>query len=398
MHTDEHYEGLADSALLLFEGEDWAEEGVQERVLKMLDELDEYDDITTDFSAWLRDYDHYVSTREALIEAKLDNGTAPRRHGDGFFRDLGKWLEKEEPQCSNDNCTRFVVPRAYTKDIVWRGEGDDRRIFATRFRGGIRTPDTLQGRVDTMRAFRRKVEAERDGLRVTPWAYYFMFSDRDAIISTLIFETLGFAAAAVLGSLLFFLHVLTVGVIAAGIACVDGGLFVVMWVWDVPLDVSAFICLAISIGLAVDYVVHVAHAFEHSPGTPPERAQAALVEIGGAVFKGGMSTFLGIVLLAASSAEVFRIFVRAHARAAGRPSGGARRAGVRSGWVWRPSAEASAHVPIAPLSLTSPLLPPPCAHRTADAHLCARHSSRCSSPLCSWRSSSAWRSSPRSQA
>jgi len=154
------------------------------------------------------------------------------------------------------------------------------------------------------------VAEEKAGLNVEIYSYFFVFSDRDDMITELIFGTLAYAAAAVLGALLLFLHVFTVLLIGVGIAAVDGGLFCVMWLWNVPLDVSAFICLAISIGLAVDYVVHVAHAFEHSSGDARERAQEGLREIGGSVFKGGMSTFLGIVLLSAAPSEVFRIFFK----------------------------------------------------------------------------------------
>ena len=92
----------------------------------------------------------------------------------------------------------------------------------------------------------------------------------------LVLETLAFAAAAVLGTLVFFLHPLSVAVIALAIASIDGGIFLLMYLWAVPLDAVAFICLAMSIGLSVDYVVHVAHAFEHEEGTPEQRIKAAL--------------------------------------------------------------------------------------------------------------------------
>ena len=78
-----------------------------------------------------------------------------------------------------------------------------------------------------------------------------------------------------------------------------------------PILVSAqFICLAMAIGMSVDYVVHLSHAFEHHAGTPRERARAAVCGIGSSVLKGGTSTFLGIVVLAAAPSEVFRTFFK----------------------------------------------------------------------------------------
>lgn len=189
---------------------------------------------------------------------------------------------------------------------VWEEEeegvrGDDRRIRATRWLGKMETPGTLQGRIDAMNDFKKAAaDAGAAKFGAVAYSYFFIFSERDAVVLQLIVTTLLSAAGAVLAVLLLFLHVGTVLLIAIGIAAVDGGLFIMMAFWAVPLDIGSFICLAIAVGLSVDYVVHVAHAFEHAHGTPAERAVAALHEIGGSVFKGGASTFLGIVLLAGS--------------------------------------------------------------------------------------------------
>ena len=155
-----------------------------------------------------------------------------------------------------------------------------------------------------MLAHRGAVEQSRGELDVVAWSYYFLFSDRDRIATVLVAETLAFAAVAVVGTLLLFLHAVNVAVIAVGIAAIDGALFCVMFVWGVPLDAVAFICLAMAIGMSVDYVVHLSHAFEHHAGSPRERAQAAVCGIGASVLKGGTSTFLGIVVLGAATSEV----------------------------------------------------------------------------------------------
>ena len=155
-----------------------------------------------------------------------------------------------------------------------------------------------------MLAHRGAVEQSRGDLDVVAWSYYFLFSDRDRIATVLVAETLAFAAVAVVGTLLLFLHAVNVAVIAVGIAAIDGALFCVMFVWGVPLDAVAFICLAMAIGMSVDYVVHLSHAFEHHAGSPRERAQAAVCGIGASVLKGGTSTFLGIVVLGAATSEV----------------------------------------------------------------------------------------------
>ena len=79
------------------------------------------------------------------------------------------------------------------------------------------------------------------------------------------------------------------------------------------MDAASFICLAMAIGLSVDYVVHLSHAVaseeEEESGSENPRSTAeciakALDKVGVSIFKGGLSTFLGICLLAFSLSEV----------------------------------------------------------------------------------------------
>jgi predicted RND superfamily exporter protein len=65
-----------------------------------------------------------------------------------------------------------------------------------------------------------------------------------------------------------------------------------------------------AIGLSVDFTCHVAHAFMHTSGEAVERVGIALATMGRAVFKGGFSTLLGVLVLAFSGSAAFRIFFK----------------------------------------------------------------------------------------
>ena len=112
------------------------------------------------------------------------------------------------------------------------------------------------------------------------------------------------------------LRVRTVVGICVCIGTIDASLFGLMAVWDIPIDVASFICLVTAIGLSVDYVVHLAHAFEHAEHAPHgsgaglQRVSAMFEDIGASVVKGGTSTFLGIVVLAFTKSAVFRLFFK----------------------------------------------------------------------------------------
>lgn len=73
-----------------------------------------------------------------------------------------------------------------------------------------------------------------------------------------------------------------------------------------------------AVGLSVDYCVHIAHAFNDahhsvaaeagSPSSAKNSATYALTTMGSAIFKGGFTTILGVLVIAFASSVAFRTF------------------------------------------------------------------------------------------
>jgi len=80
--------------------------------------------------------------------------------------------------------------------------------------------------------------------------------------------------------------------------------------WDITIDIVSCINIVLAIGLCVDYSVHIGHAFITAKGSRHEKAIKAIATIGPAVFNGGMTTFLALVLLGASTSHVFVTFFK----------------------------------------------------------------------------------------
>ena len=78
------------------------------------------------------------------------------------------------------------------------------------------------------------------------------------------------------------------------------------YLWGLSLDLYTAVLYIVSTGLYVDYSVHVAYAFLQAEGTRHQRVEAALVEVGPAVFNGGLSTFLAISVTAFSGDVLWR--------------------------------------------------------------------------------------------
>jgi len=66
-----------------------------------------------------------------------------------------------------------------------------------------------------------------------------------------------------------------------------------------------------AVGLTVDYVIHIAHAYVTVEATDVnDRLYKTLYTMGSPVAKGALTTLLGTALLSLSSSEAFRIFFK----------------------------------------------------------------------------------------
>ena len=98
--------------------------------------------------------------------------------------------------------------------------------------------------------------------------------------------------------------------------------------WDITIDIISCVNIVLAIGLCVDYSVHIGHAFLIASGKVfnfrsylhfifflllggrKAKTEEALLTIGPAVFNGGLTTFLALVLLGFSSSHVFISFFK----------------------------------------------------------------------------------------
>eukprot|EP00095_Tigriopus_kingsejongensis_P003657 maker-scaffold11_size778918-snap-gene-1.12 protein:Tk03657 transcript:maker-scaffold11_size778918-snap-gene-1.12-mRNA-1 annotation:"hypothetical protein DAPPUDRAFT_306990" len=78
-----------------------------------------------------------------------------------------------------------------------------------------------------------------------------------------------------------------------------------MYFWGLTIDIVASTNIIISVGLCVDFSAHVAHYFMLQSGSKNERMRSTLRKIGPAVFNGGISTLIAVLMLMNSKSHVF---------------------------------------------------------------------------------------------
>ncbi|XP_077638956.1 patched domain-containing protein 3-like [Lonchura striata] len=140
----------------------------------------------------------------------------------------------------------------------------------------------------------------------------FIYYDQYLVIVQNTVQNVVIAAGAMLVvSLLLIPNPLCCLWVTFAIASVIVGVAGFMTFWNVNLDSISMINLVICIGFSVDFSAHISYAFVTSgESSANKRSIEALSLLGYPVLQGAVSTILGVVVLAASNAYIFRTFFK----------------------------------------------------------------------------------------
>lgn len=201
----------------------------------------------------------------------------------------------------------------YKASVQWKDESDRKAgISGTRSRATYAAVHSAKDEINSMKDLRVVVD-EPDNLGYTyPFFYGFIFYEQYAVIIFEFIQNLSLALLAVfLICFALLTHFGTTILVVIIILIIDVEIVGLMYVWGVSIDSVSVTNLVLAVGLAVDYSVHVAHAFLLAPGrTRNDRVRVATLEMGVPVLHGAMSTFCAVVLLSAAGSYIFIVFFK----------------------------------------------------------------------------------------
>eukprot|EP01060_Flectonema_neradi_P015489 TRINITY_DN220_c0_g1_i5.p1 TRINITY_DN220_c0_g1~~TRINITY_DN220_c0_g1_i5.p1 ORF type:complete len:946 (+),score=204.35 TRINITY_DN220_c0_g1_i5:60-2897(+) len=150
------------------------------------------------------------------------------------------------------------------------------------------------------------------------WSDPFVFWSSYEVMMDEVKQNVLVAAACVFVLVSLLVANITIGfIVVIIIGCVDVCMLGFMDHFGVAVNSVSVICIVVAIGLAVDYSVHIGHAYltvtalNNSYGTSyQQRAAFAVAKMGPAVLNGAFSTFLAILPLSMAKSYVFSVFFR----------------------------------------------------------------------------------------
>ena len=99
--------------------------------------------------------------------------------------------------------------------------------------------------------------------------------------------------------------------VIAAVVSVDFFLFAEMWLAGIPVNSVSVVNLVMAVGLSVDYSLHVLHTFLATRGVSRgARVRGTVLGIAAAVLLAVLSTFFGVLCMAASTSEVIVVLFK----------------------------------------------------------------------------------------
>jgi len=206
-----------------------------------------------------------------------------------------------------------VLQELYGSDIVLHNETGE--ILSSRCIIYVRNIDlnSVQAQVDMLQKQKTIAEAQpiNQGMSYKD-ANFFTFTDLNFIwaffsvaVEELIFTTIAGVAAVCAAAFLLMPHWTAVPCVMPLIVMLYFDLLGTLQMLGLRINVVTYVCLVISIGLLVDFIMHVLLRYYESTGlTREEKVRETLRTMGASISIGGMSTFLGVVPMAFSTSKL----------------------------------------------------------------------------------------------
>ena len=191
-----------------------------------------------------------------------------------FYQNLDQFLE-DNPTYNTDlkfQKTDGVKSILYSRIVCFDKDIDDWIFFA-----------------DSMISLREDLEKKSNVSGIFPISVHYYYRELTVSIASETIKNILICAGAILViTAPYLIHPMVILLVFGGFMSLIVELFGLMVIWNVDLNSITMIISISSIGFAVDYSAHVAHAYIHASGKSPEqRMVKALTSIGASVFMGG---------------------------------------------------------------------------------------------------------------
>ena len=185
-------------------------------------------------------------------------------------------------------------------------------VTAARYRGYHTPLATQNDFIMALREAKRLTQkiSQELGLEVFPYSVFYVFFEQYLEMDYYAAVTFTVAAVSILIVSYFFLGSLwAAGLTMLVVMSVVVDMMGCMYLFGIQFNAVSLTNLAMAIGIALEFCVHIVRAFTVADGTKTFRAQVALARMGTPVFNGiALTKLIGVLVLSLSQTEIFQIY------------------------------------------------------------------------------------------
>ncbi|KHJ48436.1 patched family protein [Trichuris suis] len=246
---------------------------------------------TAGLQFWLLDFDEFLPLHSHLFIDEIDRQQ--------FYDHLRSFFH-------------LFPTKAYEADVTWKGlNGSIEYITAFRLMVGVKDFMTALQQMETLNDF-RTIAAQYPDLNITTYNEMWPFIDQYEQVLPNVFQELYSGMICMIGiALLFIPNPLGAICVTLSMASIDAGVIGYMTMWGLSIDCITMITLIMSIGFSVDFSAHIAYSYAVNKGKGTEHSiRMALGNLGWPIVQGGLSTVLGVIVLADVKSYMFVAFCK----------------------------------------------------------------------------------------
>ncbi|XP_046340750.2 patched domain-containing protein 3-like [Haliotis rufescens] len=204
--------------------------------------------------------------------------------------------------------TFFTTTTLFDNDVVF--DATDTDIKASRCY--LLSTNIKESNAQSDVMVRMRALADNSPLSVYTFHPAYIFFEQYAAILPSTLQTVGLALVVMtVVTCIFLPHPLLVFLVVLNVVSILVGIFGFLYIWGLSLSSVTMIHLIMSVGFSVDFSVHVCSAYMIGEGrNRGEKTESAIVHAAGPILNGGMSSFLGILVLVFSKSYIFNSFFK----------------------------------------------------------------------------------------
>uniref|UniRef100_A0A5S6PZT5 SSD domain-containing protein n=1 Tax=Trichuris muris TaxID=70415 RepID=A0A5S6PZT5_TRIMR len=246
---------------------------------------------TAGLQFWLLDFDEFLPLHSHLFIDEIDRQQ--------FYDHLRSFFH-------------LFPSKVYEADVTWKGtNGSIEEITAFRLMVGVKNFMTAFQQMETLNDF-RGIASQYPDLNITTYNEMWPFIDQYEQVLPNVFQELYSGMICMIGiALLFIPNPLGAVCVTLSMASIDAGVIGYMTMWGLSIDCITMITLIMSIGFSVDFSAHIAYSYALNEDRGTKHSiRMALGNLGWPIVQGGLSTVLGVVVLADVKSYMFVAFCK----------------------------------------------------------------------------------------